>query len=166
MTAKGRGKEITRKRTQCRLRMGEKLDHMTFSSTRCRRASARFPSFLPPTPRSTSKHQSWTALGLTSIKTYSPLNMHRAYQAPTVAPQRQPLTNAAFGVNNVGPIPGSPPRQGQKLRNPSSPPLPRQNTKTTPPSPPQVIKDRGRAVEFLRIALLGEVRFSQKFIAF
>ena len=84
--------------------------------------------------------------------------MYRAYQAPALAPQRHPLTNAAHAVNNAGPIPGSPPpKQAQKPRAPSSPPLPRQNTKTTPPSPPQVIKDRGRSIEFLRIALLGEV---------
>jgi cell cycle serine/threonine-protein kinase CDC5/MSD2 len=65
-------------------------------------------------------------------------------------PRRHPLSSAAVNV------PGEPvSKQAQKAA--ADPPLPRQNTKTTPPSPPQVIKDTGRSTQYLRIGLLGEV---------
>ncbi|KAL5522527.1 hypothetical protein ACEPAG_8543 [Sanghuangporus baumii] len=44
---------------------------------------------------------------------------------------------------------------------PSSPPLPRQNTKATPPSPPQVIRDRAHAMSYSRVGFLGEGGFAR-----
>ena len=38
-----------------------------------------------------------------------------------------------------------------------SPPLPRQNAKVTPPSPPKIITDKTRTLEFMRVGMLGEV---------
>lgn len=37
-------------------------------------------------------------------------------------------------------------------------PLPRQNSKTTPPSPPAIIRDLNRLHAFTRLGFLGEVR--------
>ena len=45
----------------------------------------------------------------------------------------------------------------EKAAQPSSPPLPRQNAKIQPPSPPSVITDKTRALHFQRVGFLGEV---------
>lgn len=47
--------------------------------------------------------------------------------------------------------------QGQQQGQPASPPLPRQNSKTTPPSPPRVITDKNGRLSFVRVGFLGEV---------
>ena len=45
--------------------------------------------------------------------------------------------------------------------NPPSPPLPRQNAKVTPPSPPRTIIDLNRQFQFNRLGLLGEGGFAR-----
>lgn len=76
-----------------------------------------------------------------------------------LATRRMPFSN----TGNQMPVmqtarPGSP----QKIqKQPSSPPLPRQNTKTAPPSPPKVIHDKAHAVSYSRVGFLGEVSNSK-----
>lgn len=79
-------------------------------------------------------------------------------------PRRHPLATAAnhYAVNAPRippqPAPRPPPKQQvQPPKEPSSPPLPRQNAKVTPPSPPQVITDSSGSLAFKREGLLGEV---------
>jgi hypothetical protein len=48
-------------------------------------------------------------------------------------------------------------QEAPKPKAPGSPPLPRQNTKTAPPSPPKIIKDNNRGLDYVRVGLLGEV---------
>ncbi|KAI0628079.1 hypothetical protein C8Q77DRAFT_486696 [Trametes polyzona] len=79
-------------------------------------------------------------------------------------PRRHPLATTAnhYAVNQhpriQKPTPGTPPKQQeQPAKPPSEPPLPRQNAKVTPPSPPKVITDKTRTLEFMRVGMLGEV---------
>ncbi|KDR70409.1 hypothetical protein GALMADRAFT_103174 [Galerina marginata CBS 339.88] len=44
---------------------------------------------------------------------------------------------------------------------PASPPLPRQNSKTAPPSPPKVIMDKTGRMQFQRVGFLGEGGFAR-----
>lgn len=81
------------------------------------------------------------------------------YRMPPPA-RRHPLTD----VNNPQKqhvAQEDPPKLVEKPKEPGSPPLPRQNSKITPPSPPRVIVDRNRDAEFLRIGLLGEGGFAR-----
>ncbi|KDQ54388.1 hypothetical protein JAAARDRAFT_135759 [Jaapia argillacea MUCL 33604] len=74
------------------------------------------------------------------------------------APRRPPFTNA---VNHV-PQNGSPLKpQAQEKKQQASPPLPRQNSKAVPPSPPKVITDKTRQQDFFRLHLLGEGGFAR-----
>ena len=66
---------------------------------------------------------------------------------------RHPLANA-----NYQPANESPPKPAPPPKAPSSPPLPRQNSKTAPPSPPKVITDKSGRLSFNRVGFLGEVR--------
>ena len=68
--------------------------------------------------------------------------------------RRPPFSNA---INQVPPQPPSPTKQEKPKPAPLDPPLPRQNSKTTPPSPPKVITDKNRLLEFHRVGFLGEV---------
>jgi hypothetical protein len=43
----------------------------------------------------------------------------------------------------------------------ATPPLPRQNSKAVPPSPPAVIRDMSRSLVFTRLGLLGEGGFAR-----
>ena len=61
-----------------------------------------------------------------------------------------PVAHAAGAHTPVKPV------QAQKKAT-GSPPLPRQNTKTAPPSPPQVIRDTNHAASYTRVGFLGEV---------
>ncbi|EIN08263.1 Pkinase-domain-containing protein [Punctularia strigosozonata HHB-11173 SS5] len=73
-------------------------------------------------------------------------------------PPALPKDNYAHQVD----IGGREPRQDPaKQKAPSSPPLPRQNTKTTPPSPPKVIRDLDRGIDYVRVGLLGEGGFAR-----
>jgi len=67
--------------------------------------------------------------------------------------RRHPLASAA--LNHVNHQPQSPPKPLPKV--PSSPPLSRQNSKTTPPSPPKIITDKHGRRQFNRVGFLGEV---------
>ncbi|PPQ72561.1 hypothetical protein CVT24_004890 [Panaeolus cyanescens] len=58
-------------------------------------------------------------------------------------------------ANQETPAPKVPPKA------PSSPPLPRQNSKTTPPSPPKVITDKSGRLQFSRVGFLGEGGFAR-----
>lgn len=69
-------------------------------------------------------------------------------------PQRRPPFSNA--INQVPPH-SSPTKQEKAKAAPIDPPLPRQNSKTTPPSPPKVITDKNRLLEFHRVGFLGEV---------
>ncbi|KAH9848815.1 Pkinase-domain-containing protein [Lenzites betulinus] len=66
-------------------------------------------------------------------------------------PRRHPLATAA---NHYAPQ-APPTKQGQEL------PLPRQNAKVTPPSPPKIIFDDVRSIEFMRVGMLGEGGFAR-----
>ncbi|KAI9061979.1 Pkinase-domain-containing protein [Trametes sanguinea] len=82
-------------------------------------------------------------------------------------PRRHPLAAAAnhYAVNQVPrqhAPPGTPPKQKeQPQKQASSPPLPRQNAKVTPPSPPRIITDKTRTLEFMRVGMLGEGGFAR-----
>lgn len=72
---------------------------------------------------------------------------------------RAPFANAA---NHQYVKPTTPKKSPAKTdaaqkKPPTSPPLPRQNTKTQPPSPPQIIIDNSHSVKYRRIGFLGEV---------
>ena len=88
-------------------------------------------------------------------------------------PRRHPLAAAPshYAVNQAprhAPprAPGTPPKQQEQPKQPSSPPLPRQNAKVTPPSPPKIITDKSRTLEFMRVGMLGEVCTLQPLVAF
>jgi cell cycle serine/threonine-protein kinase CDC5/MSD2 len=89
-----------------------------------------------------------------SAQVYAPQIYTRArHGAPSGATlRRQPFTNAAVNYQQ------SPPKPQDKPKEPPSPPLPRQNSKTTPPSPPRVISDKSGKLQFQRVGFLGEVR--------
>ena len=69
-------------------------------------------------------------------------NIPEPAQLPPVQ-RRHPLTNAENHVNH--PLMAS------------SPALPRQNPKVTPPSPPKIITDKSGKLQFDRVGFLGEV---------
>ena len=68
--------------------------------------------------------------------------------------RRTPLANAV----NHQPTYNHPPIL-DKPKQPSSPPLPRQNSKATPPSPPSIISDKSGKYQFQRVEFLREVGF-------
>jgi cell cycle serine/threonine-protein kinase CDC5/MSD2 len=70
---------------------------------------------------------------------------------PPPVQRRHPLANAANIVNHQE----TPPKPLPKA--PASPPLPRQNPKVTPPSPPKIITDKSGKLQFHRVGFLGEV---------
>ncbi|KAI0791256.1 Pkinase-domain-containing protein [Abortiporus biennis] len=97
-------------------------------------------------------------------------------------PRRHPLANHQAATNQVPQAyqqrqPGTPIKQQQQppqvpekqkqpqvqatAQAPSSPPLPRQNAKVTPPSPPRVIVDKHSTLQFVRVGLLGEGGFAR-----
>ena len=104
-------------------------------------------------PLSLNRKSDIKALG---HKDMSAQHYNRIPSVPTHAPssRRHPLSNAP--VNQpVGQL--SPSKVQEAVKAPASPPLPRQNTKTTPPSPPKIITDKSRAVNYQRVGFLGEV---------
>ncbi|KIJ90202.1 hypothetical protein K443DRAFT_38368, partial [Laccaria amethystina LaAM-08-1] len=87
-----------------------------------------------------------------------PVQYNRMPAAPPQGPSRRhPLTNAPVNhhVNHHQDPPKPPPKA------PSSPPLPRQNSKTTPPSPPKIITDKSGRLQFSRVGFLGEGGFAR-----
>ena len=89
----------------------------------------------------------------------------QVYNAMPPPPRRHPLASAAnhpavnahvASTNNK--LDAHPPQVPPKdVKQPGSPPLPRQNAKVTPPSPPKVITDEARRLHFVRVGMLGEV---------
>ncbi|KIJ59921.1 hypothetical protein HYDPIDRAFT_177620 [Hydnomerulius pinastri MD-312] len=81
--------------------------------------------------------------------------------APAQGPalRRHPFSNA-INQQQVQQAP-SPKQQERVKANPPDPPLPRQNSKTTPPSPPKVITDKHRGLDFHRVGFLGEGGFAR-----
>ncbi|KAL0579340.1 Cell cycle serine/threonine-protein kinase cdc5/MSD2 [Marasmius crinis-equi] len=84
------------------------------------------------------------------VQSYKPASAHRRY----------PLANAA-NQNQVQQPQTTPKKHQEKQKQSNSPPLPRQNTKTTPPSPPQVIRDKSGHFQFQRLGFLGEGGFAR-----
>ena len=88
--------------------------------------------------------------------------------AMPIPPRRNPLSavHHHFAVNQATsrhPPPARPttppkPQRQEQPKPQKSPPLPRQNAKVPPPSPPRVIVDRSRNIELMRVGMLGEVR--------
>ncbi|KAF9817703.1 hypothetical protein IEO21_03252 [Rhodonia placenta] len=73
-----------------------------------------------------------------------------------------PALNPAINVVNPRHIMSdTPPKPQDPVKPPSSPPLPRQNAKVTPPSPPKIITDKSHSVEFVRVGMLGEGGFAR-----
>ena len=72
-----------------------------------------------------------------------------------LATRRIPLAD----TGNQLPVaqPPEPPSSDKAPKPPASPPLPRQNTRAAPPSPPQIIRDRAHAMSYRRVGFLGEV---------
>ncbi|KAI9429133.1 kinase-like domain-containing protein [Lactarius indigo] len=90
-------------------------------------------------------------------------HLHHARLAPIPPPatsttthRRNPLSNA---INNHVP-PEVPPKPATYEKKPS-PPLPRQNAKVQPPSPPQVIQDKTGSLRYQRMSFLGEGGFAR-----
>ena len=114
-----------------------------------------------------------TALGLstsTFATTFQDMAAHLQYQqmqvpqvsAPSQAGYRdgrRPFANAANQQYTKATTPKKSPAKAEPVQQkpPASPPLPRQNTKTQPPSPPQVIVDTAHGAKYRRIGFLGEV---------
>ncbi|KAJ3777786.1 kinase-like domain-containing protein [Lentinula raphanica] len=86
-----------------------------------------------------------------------PIQTYKPSGAPV---RRMPLTNTA---NQQLPATGAttPQKAQAKPKQPSSPPLQRQNTKATPPSPPSIIRDRRGQFQFQRVGFLGEGGFAR-----
>lgn len=53
--------------------------------------------------------------------------------------------------------PAVPEKQQERERGKNDPPLPRQNAKVQPPTPPPVIRDKSRALNYERVGFLGQV---------
>ncbi|KAJ4473142.1 kinase-like domain-containing protein [Lentinula aciculospora] len=89
-----------------------------------------------------------------------PIQTYRPSGAPA---KRFPLANAA---NQQLPATTTTPQKVQaKPKQPSSPPLQRQNTKATPPSPPSIIRDKLGYLQFQRVGFLGEGGFARVYEA-
>lgn len=75
--------------------------------------------------------------------------------------RRHPLQNTANNPHmNHAPAPTKV-QEKQKEKQPGSPPLPRQNAKITPPSPPKVICDSSGTIQLHRVGFLGEGGFAR-----
>ncbi|KAM6503064.1 Protein kinase-like domain containing protein [Amanita muscaria] len=81
--------------------------------------------------------------------------------------RRYPFTDAVNHPVNHGHPPPTPPKpaiyqkQQHQANAPGSPPLPRQNAKITPPSPPRIICDKGGRYQLQRVGFLGEGGFAR-----
>ncbi|KAF5386544.1 hypothetical protein D9757_005886 [Collybiopsis confluens] len=87
------------------------------------------------------------------------------YSAQTYRPARRfPLANAVNQPNQLLPA-TTPQKSRQKPKQPPSPPLQRQNTKATPPSPPSIIRDKQGYLQFHKVGFLGEGGFARVYEA-
>ncbi|KAI0039012.1 Pkinase-domain-containing protein [Auriscalpium vulgare] len=80
--------------------------------------------------------------------------------ASSSAARRNPFASAINNPHQAGPqVPPKPIYQDRHA--PASPPLQRQNAKVQPPSPPSIIIDKTRSVQFQRLNFLGEGGFAR-----
>ncbi|KAJ7599348.1 kinase-like domain-containing protein [Mycena floridula] len=77
---------------------------------------------------------------------------------PAPADSRRPPLSTVVGQHNQH---KETQLEKPKDKQPASPPLPRQNSKTVPPSPPKVIRDQHGSLEFQRVGFLGEGGFAR-----
>jgi cell cycle serine/threonine-protein kinase CDC5/MSD2 len=82
-------------------------------------------------------------------------------RVPYVSTHRNPLKDVNYPQKPYIAPDTLPAKQAERPKQPPSPPLPRQNSKVTPPSPPKVIVDKSRDAEFARVGLLGEGGFAR-----
>ncbi|KAF8068666.1 kinase-like domain-containing protein [Lyophyllum atratum] len=75
--------------------------------------------------------------------------------------RRHPFTNAVNHPYVNQPPAAAKPQEKEKEKQPASPPLPRQNAKITPPSPPRVISDKSGRYQLNRVGFLGEGGFAR-----
>ena len=73
----------------------------------------------------------------------------------------QPTSGYSATSNYPSKVPSSPPPAKAKDEKAASPPLPRQNSKAVPPSPPAIIRDMGKTLMFTRMGMLGEGGFAR-----
>ncbi|KAF5375726.1 hypothetical protein D9615_009350 [Tricholomella constricta] len=86
----------------------------------------------------------------------------QAYNRIPAGPSsRRPFTNAVNNLHTNQPPPPAKPQDKEKEKKPASPPLPRQNAKITPPSPPKVICDKTGTIQLNRVGFLGEGGFAR-----
>ncbi|CCM05981.1 uncharacterized protein FIBRA_08222 [Fibroporia radiculosa] len=85
----------------------------------------------------------------------------QVYSAMPRHPFSVPVNHHAINRRNTPPGTPPPAQPQGKLKEPPSPPLPRQNAKVTPPSPPKIITDKNRTLEYIRVGLLGEGGFAR-----
>ncbi|KAF8882459.1 kinase-like domain-containing protein [Infundibulicybe gibba] len=83
-----------------------------------------------------------------------PAQSHQRFHPTGPTSRRHPFANAANQQ-------ATPPKPQEKPKQPGSPPLPRQNSKTTPPSPPKIITDRTGYYQLHRVGFLGEGGFAR-----
>lgn len=105
---------------------------------------------------------------------YSSNHYNRMAPQAAATSKRYPLAATAVNHHQQPPIGNAYPQQHQPQHNMmppptppkagtatatagKEPPLPRQNSKTRPPSPPKVISDKGGRLQFNRVGFLGEV---------
>ncbi|KAH7878481.1 kinase-like domain-containing protein [Lentinula edodes] len=87
----------------------------------------------------------------------------QTYKPSRVPAKRFPLANAAN--QQLPPTATTPQKVHAKPKQPTSPPLQRQNTKATPPSPPSIIRDNHGYFQFHRVGFLGEGGFARVYEA-
>ncbi|KAL1746761.1 kinase-like domain-containing protein [Schizophyllum fasciatum] len=99
-----------------------------------------------------------------SAQVYPP-QTYRMAPAPPGGPQRSrhPLNPVYNNAGKQYVAQATPPKamHYDKHPEPKSPPLPRQNSKTLPPSPPKIILDHTGGLQFQRIGFLGEGGFAR-----
>lgn len=100
----------------------------------------------PPAGPSSKRYPLANAVNHHALNQHPHYNPMQHQQQQMKQQQHQPPTPPPKGVAPEG------------AKAPSSPPLPRQNSKTRPPSPPKVISDKGGRLFFNRVGFLGEVR--------
>ncbi|KAL1757547.1 hypothetical protein FB107DRAFT_209260 [Schizophyllum commune] len=102
-----------------------------------------------------------------SAQVYPPQTYRIAPAPPAGQPQRNrhPLnpvySNTGAGRQYVAQATPPKPVHYEKHPEPKDPPLPRQNSKTLPPSPPKIILDHSGGLQFQRIGFLGEGGFAR-----
>ena len=97
---------------------------------------------------------------MSALPHYSNMHVPPRRHPLSTAPSHYAVNQGTRGFHAPPPRPATPPKQQEQppQQKQSSPPLPRQAVKVPPPSPPQIIRDRSRSLEFMRVGMLGEVR--------